>query len=229
MHIHRFAQHAPAHRHALHLAPDAPVGAAWLALRPDADTALSERDGDCLVVAAHGIMALRLGEELQELSAGDAAIVHGARACAVRALTPDANALTVWLSRAAPTAGPRIVLQREREARSTIEFNTRFRRLPLLPESVVLDWGSALADISPREATVPHSHIDNESFVLLTGRGRLRIGDKVCELQAGDVVHLPSQSEHTLENLTSEDLRFFCTWWTESTVHNSDCIDQGNH
>ncbi|WP_296354534.1 cupin domain-containing protein [Ramlibacter sp.] len=229
MHIHRFAQHASAHCHALDLAPGAPVGAAWLALRPGADSALSEREGDCLVVAAHGIIALALGAEHQELSAGDAAVVHGARACTVRALTPDASALTVWLPRAAPAGGPRIVLQREKQAKSTIEFNTRFRRLPLLPESEPLDWGSALADIAPREATVPHSHIDNESFVLLTGHGRLRIDDEVCELQAGDVVHLPSKSEHTLENLTGEDLRFFCTWWTEGHPQNKDCIDQGKH
>ncbi|MBA2673687.1 MAG: cupin domain-containing protein [Ramlibacter sp.] len=190
---------------------------------------MSEREGDCLVVAAHGIIALALGAEHQELSAGDAAVVHGARACTVRALTPDASALTVWLPRAAPAGGPRIVLQREKQAKSTIEFNTRFRRLPLLPESEPLDWGSALADIAPREATVPHSHIDNESFVLLTGHGRLRIDDEVCELQAGDVVHLPSKSEHTLENLTGEDLRFFCTWWTEGHPQNKDCIDQGKH
>jgi methionyl-tRNA synthetase len=219
MHIHRFAQQASANRRALQLVPhhvhDAPVGAAWLAPSIDDTMPLSEHEGDCLVVAAHGALELNAGDESQQLAAGDAAIVHGAQACSVRALVGGTHALAVWLARVPATPGPRIVPQREKDATSTVEFNTRFRRLPLLPESTPIDWGSALADIAPREATAPHSHIDNESFVLLTGRGRLRIDGESQEVQAGDVVHLPSRSEHTLENLDSKELRFFCTWWTQ--------------
>ncbi len=192
------------------------VGAAWFELGSHAGTQLSSHDDDRLIVVLAGDVELRTARERERLGAGDAALVFGARSCTVRALGADARALAVWLEREPAAAASRVVLQRAADAPCSDEFNTRFRRLPLLPRSAAVDWGAALAQLAPAHHTTPHSHVDDEVFVVLTGHGRLRVGAESCEVRAGDVVHLPSGAEHTLENLTPhEELEFFTTWWTE--------------
>jgi uncharacterized cupin superfamily protein len=204
---------------ALRLAPEpqrSAVGAAWFELGSHASTPLSSRDDDRLVVVLEGDVELRTDSGCETLGAGDAALVYDARSCTVRAPGAGARALTVWLDCEPANSASRVVVQRVADAPLTDEFNTRFRRLPLLPQSAAVDWGAALAHLAPAHHTTPHSHVDDEAFVILTGHGRLRVGTASCDVRAGDVAHLPSGAEHTLENLTPhQDLAFLCTWWTD--------------
>lgn len=208
---------------ALKLTPErerSAVGAAWFELDSHAGTRLSAREGDRVVVVLAGDVELRTERGNERLGTGDAALVFDARSCTVRALSADARALTVWLDGEPADTASRVVLQRVADAPVTAEFNTRFRRLPLLPESAAVDWGAAVAHLAPAQRTTPHSHADDEAFVLLAGHGRLRVGTESCDIHAGDVVHLPSGQEHTLENLAPHDeLAFFCTWWTDFARH----------
>lgn len=197
-----------------------PVGAAWFELGAHAGTPLSAAQDDRLLVVLAGDVELDTERGRERLGAGDAALVYDARSCTVRALGADARALTVWLDGEPEATPSRVALQRAADAPTTDEFNTRFRRLPLLPKSAAVDWGAALAYVAPADRTTPHSHVDDEAFVVLTGAGRLRIGTQSCEIHAGDVVHLPSGEEHTLENLSPhEELAFLCTWWTDFERH----------
>ncbi len=208
---------------ALKLAPEPQrpaVGAAWFELGAHAGTPLSSHAGDRLAIVLEGDVELRTGRGFERLRAGDAALVFDAHSCTVRAPDAAARVLTVWLAGEPAAATSRVVLQRGADAPLSDEFNTRFRRLPLLPKSEAVDWGGALAHLAPAHHTTPHSHVDDEAFVILTGHGRLRVGSESCEVRAGDVIHLPSGQEHTLENLTPrEELAFFCTWWTDFERH----------
>lgn len=170
---------------------------------------------DSLLLVIAGQIHLEEAGALHCLREGDAAIVHINHGCKAWAGAAGAQWLAVGLCDAARFHSTLPVhLQQAANAGVTHEFNTRFRRLPLLRGSDCCDWGSALALIAPLEATTPHSHIDSESFVLLHGSGRVTINDESREVEGGDVVHLPSGSTHTLHNTTAEELRFFCTWWT---------------
>lgn len=208
---------------ALRLTPErqrSAVGAAWFELGSHADTRLSSREDDRLVVVLEGEVALHTGRGDERLGTGDAALVFAAGSCTVRASDAGARVLTVWLDSEPAAAPARVVPQRGTDAPLTAEFNTRFRRLPLLPQSAAVDWGAGLAYIAPADHTTPHSHVDDEAFVILSGHGRLRVGTESCDVRAGDVVHLPSGAEHTLENLMPhEELGFFCTWWTDFERH----------
>jgi quercetin dioxygenase-like cupin family protein len=210
-------------RRALRLAPQpqrSAVGAAWFELSSHAATRLSSDEGDRLLIVLAGEVELHAEREPERLGAGDAALVFDARSCTVRAADGDARVLTVWLESQPATATSRVVLQRDADAPLSDEFNTRFRRLPLLPKSEAVDWGGALAHLAPAQHTTPHSHVDDEAFVILTGHGRLRVGSESCDVRAGDVVHLPSGQEHTIENLMPhEELMFLCTWWTDFERH----------
>jgi quercetin dioxygenase-like cupin family protein len=191
------------------------VGAAWFELGAHASTRLSSREDDRLAIVLAGDAELHTERGYERLGAGDAAHVFDAGSCTVRALGAGARVLTVWLDGEPAAAACRVVPQRAADAPVTSEFNTRFRRLPLLANSAAVDWGAALARLAPMQRTTPHSHVDDEAFVILSGHGRLRVGAESCDVRAGDVAHLPSGQEHTLENLApGEELGFFCTWWT---------------
>ncbi len=192
-----------------------PVGAALLELGPDQTARLADRAGDRLFLALDGTFEVVSGSGSQLMGTGDAAVVYGAGTCTVRT-REGAQALSVWLDREAEGLEPHAVVQRAAGSVATMEFNTRFRRLPLLPGSEPHDWGSALAHLAPLQSTTPHHHIDDETFIIVRGRGRLRVGTEDRMVAPGDVVHLPSGQEHTLENLTPSELTFFTTWWTEA-------------
>ena len=66
-------------------------------------------------------------------------------------------------------------------------------------------------------------HVNEELFLVLEGRGLLRLGDARHPLRAGDVVSIPPGPEraHQIVNDGSEDLRYLCI----STMEEPDIVE----
>lgn len=94
------------------------------------------------------------------------------------------------------------------------EFETEERCHILELSSSPLDPGVSIARarVEPGVTTARHrlNGLD-ERYVMLTGRGRVEIGDHPpAVVGPGDVVLIPSGTEQRITNLGREDLTFLC-------------------
>jgi mannose-6-phosphate isomerase-like protein (cupin superfamily) len=105
-------------------------------------------------------------------------------------------------------------IARARNAQTTYEYGCDLRRL--YPWAGVADplWGSAIASVRPGEATTPHAHDEEETFIILAGTGTITIDGTADRVETGDVIYLPRGSSHTIANAsTSERLDFLTIFW----------------
>jgi mannose-6-phosphate isomerase-like protein (cupin superfamily) len=116
-------------------------------------------------------------------------------------------------------------IARAAEASTSYEFNCDLRRL--FPWTGVADplWGSAIASVRPNEATSPHSHDEEETFIILGGAGVISIDERTESVQRGDVIYLPRHSRHTIQNTSAEQPLEFLTIWWGSPEANSRMVD----
>ena len=105
-------------------------------------------------------------------------------------------------------------IARCRDAKVTYEYGCDLRRL--FPWTGVVDplWGGAIASVRPLEATSPHSHDEEETFIILSGVGDISIDGERASVTRGDVIYLPRNSHHTIHNTSStERLEFLTIFW----------------
>ena len=58
------------------------------------------------------------------------------------------------------------------------------------------------------QSQTPHAHADSDKvYVVLSGRGAVRVGAESHAVRAGHAVFCPAGSEHGVENTGPEDLR----------------------
>ena len=78
----------------------------------------------------------------------------------------------------------------------------------------------AMETLQPGQHTDPHwhSHLE-EIYYILTGQGRMEIGDEAREVQAGDAILIPINCLHCLHNSGDDDLVLLCAtsppWYPE--------------
>ena len=106
-------------------------------------------------------------------------------------------------------------ISREIEAETTYEYGCDLRRLyPWKEVSDPIYWGAALGSVRVGEATTPHSHDEEETFLILSGHGAISMDGDRTSVLPGDIVYLPRGSRHTLENCSPTDpLRFLTIYW----------------
>ena len=63
-------------------------------------------------------------------------------------------------------------------------------------------------DVDPGSGQRPHSHAPEQVYVVVRGRGRMRVGDEDWVVAAGDLIYIPSGSLHGIENLSDEVLTY---------------------
>jgi mannose-6-phosphate isomerase-like protein (cupin superfamily) len=105
-------------------------------------------------------------------------------------------------------------IARARSAQTAYEYGCDLRRL--YPWAGVADplWGSAIASVRPGEATTPHAHDEEETFIILAGTGTITIDGAADQVETGDVIYLPRGSRHTIANASiSERLDFLTIFW----------------
>ncbi|MGI8902915.1 MAG: cupin domain-containing protein [Solirubrobacteraceae bacterium] len=68
--------------------------------------------------------------------------------------------------------------------------------------SLAVTW----VEVAPGGLQRPHRHEPQQVYVLLSGRGRMRIDDEERELLAGELVFIPAGAVHGIENTGEEKL-----------------------
>jgi mannose-6-phosphate isomerase-like protein (cupin superfamily) len=75
-------------------------------------------------------------------------------------------------------------------------------------------WGAAIASVRPGETTTPDQHDESETFVIICGRGAMHIGAEREILETGDVVYIPKNEPHRIQNLSdTAPLVFISIFW----------------
>lgn len=77
----------------------------------------------------------------------------------------------------------------------------------LCPEtSDIQNLSVASGYLKPRQKALPHFHrISEEVYYVITGRGRVRVGNDTMNIGAGDAIHIPVGAVHALENTSSRE------------------------
>ena len=63
-------------------------------------------------------------------------------------------------------------------------------------------------DVAPGSGQRPHGHAPEQVYVVLRGRGRMRVGDEELVVGEGDLIHIPPETLHGIENLADEVLTY---------------------
>ena len=62
--------------------------------------------------------------------------------------------------------------------------------------------------LPPGSAVAPHHHRElEEIYYILSGRGRMTVGEETSDVEEGDAVYVPRNHRHTLENTGTEPIR----------------------
>jgi mannose-6-phosphate isomerase-like protein (cupin superfamily) len=63
-------------------------------------------------------------------------------------------------------------------------------------------------EVDPGAEQVLHSHDPEQVYVLVAGEGVMTVGDERREVAAGDLVHIPSDTDHGIENTGDGTLEY---------------------
>ena len=62
--------------------------------------------------------------------------------------------------------------------------------------------------VEPGSEQVRHSHEPEQVYVILAGEGLMTVGDEERTVSAGTLVHIPSETEHGIENTGGGPLEY---------------------
>ena len=96
--------------------------------------------------------------------------------------------------------------------RSLTESPKRIR--PGLVSHILLQSGDtptdnlaiAWVEVEPGSNQQPHHHMPEQAYVIVDGNGRIKLGSEIADVQAGDLLYIPSNVEHAVENTGPEKL-----------------------
>jgi mannose-6-phosphate isomerase-like protein (cupin superfamily) len=93
----------------------------------------------------------------------------------------------------------------------TTKDGSEIRELLAHRNSAIRNQSLAEARLQPGGATREHYHLKAEEIYYITqGQGRIRIGDEVREVKAGDAIAIPPGRKHKLWNTGAGTLRLLC-------------------
>ncbi|MDP2917853.1 MAG: cupin domain-containing protein [Dehalococcoidia bacterium] len=77
--------------------------------------------------------------------------------------------------------------------------------------SSIKNQSLAEAKVRPGMTTIEHYHTNiEEIYYIIRGKGKMRIGDEVGEVKAGDGIAIMPGLKHRIENTGTCDLIFLC-------------------
>lgn len=76
-----------------------------------------------------------------------------------------------------------------------------------------MPFGSMWGLLAPGMKTDLDVHDENETVVITQGRGHLTVGEETREVASGDIVFIPPNITHTLENTSDEELVALFVYW----------------
>ena len=63
-------------------------------------------------------------------------------------------------------------------------------------------------EVAPGSGQRLHSHEPEQVYVIVRGRGRMKVGDEELVVVEGDLIHIPPDTLHGIENLADEVLTY---------------------
>jgi mannose-6-phosphate isomerase-like protein (cupin superfamily) len=104
-----------------------------------------------------------------------------------------------------------IVTHANTSAAMTTASDTELRVLLDTTEGGQGRMSLAMEILRPGQHTEPHWHTHlEEIYYILTGQGRMEIGDEAQEVHAGDAILIPINLVHCLHNTGEDDLALLC-------------------
>lgn len=58
-----------------------------------------------------------------------------------------------------------------------------------------------------------HAHSTDEIYIVMKGNGEVVVGDERAKVSGGDVVEIPADVWHTMENHSGKPLLWAAIWW----------------
>ncbi|MFG6150641.1 cupin domain-containing protein [Halobacillus sp. B23F22_1] len=104
-------------------------------------------------------------------------------------------------------------IQRETNNSYKKEYGAFLRRLYPWKRANKSPFGSGLLVVNPNESTSPHSHDEEETFVILEGEGVVSIDNHSENVSKGDAIYFEPYSVHSIKNIGAEPLKFIAIWW----------------
>lgn len=101
-----------------------------------------------------------------------------------------------------------IITNRDRSTVIKTRHGSEIRPLIDRTTSAITQCSLAEEILPPGKSVTPHHHRQlEEIYYILSGRGRMTVGDEQRDLGPGDAVYIPRYSRHTLENTGEEPMR----------------------
>jgi mannose-6-phosphate isomerase-like protein (cupin superfamily) len=74
-----------------------------------------------------------------------------------------------------------------------------------LPEArMTVTW----VEVAPGSGQRPHSHAPEQVYVIVRGRGKMKVGSEERVVMEGDLIHIPPDTVHGIENPSDEVLTY---------------------
>lgn len=64
----------------------------------------------------------------------------------------------------------------------------------------------ARVEVEPGSQQQPHHHVPEQAYIIVNGNGRIKVGSEIADVRAGDVIYIPTDVEHAVENTGPEKL-----------------------
>lgn len=95
-------------------------------------------------------------------------------------------------------------------AQAPVRRRAGLRSHILLQEEDAEDVALAVTwvELAPGSAQRPHGHDAQQVYVVLRGRGRMRVRQEEREVGAGDLVFIPPGAVHGIESLGADELAY---------------------
>ena len=103
------------------------------------------------------------------------------------------------------------IVHRGDSAPFTTKDGSTIRSLLDRTNSSAVRQSLAEATVPPGAATEPHRHVDvEELYYILSGTGRMTVGDETRDVGPLDAILIPPLARHTIRNTGSHPLVFLC-------------------
>lgn len=63
-------------------------------------------------------------------------------------------------------------------------------------------------DVEPGSKQVVHEHGPEQVYIIISGEGMMHVGGEEREVREGDLIHIPSNTEHGIRNTSQETLEY---------------------
>lgn len=85
--------------------------------------------------------------------------------------------------------------------------------LEVLPDGMKAPFDHYYGYLESNGTMEGHSHPTDEIYIVMQGEGIVYVGDEKSSISAGDIVEIPPNEWHTMENKSGKPLLWAALWW----------------